>query len=61
MGHNFIDTGDRRKVSCKPDGAEMAPAELADDDVAFMKDIADGYGQVPALVIVYGEVVGQCT
>ena len=41
-------------VFCQPDGGEMAPAELADDDVpAVGEGVADVYGVVPALDIVF--------
>lgn len=40
-------------IVCEPDGGEVAPAELADDDIASVGEgVADVYGVVPALDIV---------
>lgn len=54
--HDFEgDVFARGGIAGQPDGREMAPAELADDDVpAVVVGLADGDGVVAALAVVLG-------
>ena len=57
IGENY---GDQMKMErslcilCQPDGGEVAPAELANDEISAVgKGVANVHGVVPALDIVF--------
>ena len=64
IGENY---GDQMKmerslcVLCQPDGGEVAPAELADDEISAVgKGVANVHGVVPALDIVFPVLLVFC-